>query len=75
MPTKYSFGGLGHLFKCECGCYEFIRAENVKPERIEIYECANCHEWYTANVPPNTACTGQEPAVAVENQVACGSCQ
>ena len=23
----------------------------------------------------NTACTGQEPAVAVESQVACGSCQ
>ena len=26
-------------------------------------------------VTPNTACTGQEPAGASENQVACGSCQ
>jgi len=30
MPTKYQFGGLGHLFVCPCGCSEFIRAEGVK---------------------------------------------
>jgi len=70
MPTKYQFGGLGHLFVCPCGCSEFIRAEGVKPERIEVYECVNCHEWYT----PNKACRRQEPAVESESQVACGSC-
>ncbi len=46
MPIKYQFGGLGRLFTCSCGCTEFVRAERVQPEYIEVYECANCHEWY-----------------------------
>ena len=63
MPTKYQFGGLGHLFVCPCGCSEFIRAEGVKPERIEVYECVNCHEWYT----PNKACTRQVESFATQS--------
>lgn len=44
----YSFGGLGNLFKCtSCGSAEFTLAKDVKPERFKVYECANCHEWYT----------------------------
>lgn len=73
MPRKYQFGGLGHLFVCPCGCSDFIRAEGVKPEHIEVYECVNCHEWYT----PNKACTRQETVAAESDSesnpaVSCG---
>ena len=67
MPIKYTFGGLGHLAECLCGCSEFVRAENVKPEHMVVYECANCHEWFTANVPPNTACTRQVESSASQS--------
>jgi len=73
MSVTYSFGGLGNLFTCvNCGCSQFIRAENVKPEKVEVYECVNCHEWYTANVSPNSyqqEMTSSSPAVTEEEQV------
>ena len=65
MPEKFTFGGLGNLFKCvECGCSEFVRAENVKPARHFVYECVNCHEWYTPNNRVHVDAAIQPPAEA-----------
>ena len=69
MPAKYSFGGLGNLFKCECGCSEFYLAEDVKPERLKVYECVNCHEWWVVSAQQNAHPTLGESAPFT------GSCQ
>lgn len=60
MPAKYSFGGLGNLFKCECGCSEFYLAEDVKPERLKVYECVNCHEWWVVSAQQKQAVVNTE---------------
>lgn len=46
--------------------------EEAEANFAEAYVDLN---YFIVSVTPNIACTGQEPAGASENQVACGSCQ
>ena len=59
------FSGTDNIFCSKCGCDSF---ESPIHFVNNSWLCENCTK-------PNTACTGQEPAGAPENQVACGSCQ
>ena len=47
-----------------------------KPEYCDddTYRRGFCNGAYFRTITPNKACSGQEPAVAAESQVACGSC-
>lgn len=67
---------------CKFGSrYSFSYIEDALNEKLRL-TCCVCEEKFGLVVTPldtitqpNTACTGQEPAAAVESQVACGSCQ
>ena len=61
-------GGLSHCFEVNC---PFVKKEMSEP----FGEVNGVNAYLRKLQPPNTACTGQEPAGAPENQVACGSCQ
>lgn len=55
---------------------EYVVEANSLEEADDKFSEAHVDlNYFIVSITPNTACTGQEPAGASENQVACGSCQ
>jgi len=69
-------------YDCACGKHHHYPPYVIAHQNVELVHNCECGRkniilGLIAEIGnlPNTACTGQEPAGAPENQVACGSCQ